>query len=393
MFDLRGPQPLIAGSGLEGDDPEWSPDGRRLVFRSPSEPHKGHSLFVVDVGSNSVSRLTSNESDDVHHVALRWLAGNDRLMYSVVRIEELEGECGGFPHAQVQRSNVPHAQLHIADVGSGESMQLPYSGFVLGSGRHGDLDFSPDGRYLFAVSYPSYWLGQTQGSCPYESQDIPRFHIYDLNASTQQALVVIESHGYGGLWSPDSRHLAHYRSEPQSDGSLDSAPTIRDMRVGSEWTLEPPVAPDEEAWLSFDRWSPDGSRLLLRHYRRGSRSYYSDIELVAVPETERLIRLDFPREEGSSLTFGSFSADGLQVLRTQRSFYSEDIGTLYINDIGHDGALLGTFNTFAATEPSSTTRIYLDSSGAYDEYFDMTSVWTPEGIFAASYFYWQPYTH
>ena len=220
-----------------------------------------------------------------------------------------------------------------------------------------------------------------------------RLHSYDLNASAQEATAIIDSDGYGGLWSPDSRYLAYRRSEPLSDGSLAYAPTVRDMRDASEWTLEPHDVLGEEASVSFERWSPDGSRILLRHRPTDSWSYYSDIGLVAVPESERLIPLDSPQQERRLLTFGGFSSDGLQILRIQKGFYSDNIGTLYINDIGHDGSLLGSFDTFAATPPSAATSIYLDDSRDYDEYFDMTAIWTPEGIFAASHFYLQPYTH
>ena len=394
VFDLRGPQPLrIAGPDLVGHDPEWSPDGRRLVFRAPSKPNKGHSLFVVDVRTNSISRLTMNDSDEVHHVVLRWLTGNSRLMYSVMRIEELEGECAGFPHAQIQRSHVPHAQLHILDAEKGESIRLPYPGYVLGSWSHEDLDFSDDGRYLFAHSYPSYWLGQTQGSCPYWSEDASQSHIYDLNASARQALVVTEVRGYGPSWSPDNKRLAYYRGDSSVDGSLNYALTIRNMQDQSEWTLAPTVGADEETSISFRRWSPDGSRILVHSRPQNSWNYYGEIEFVAIPETERLIRLELSREERSDLTLGPFSPDGLQLLRSQTSIYSDDIGTFYINDINRDGRLLSAFDTFAATEPSAAALVLLGDARDYDEYFDMILEWAPEGIFAASYSYRLPYVH
>ena len=393
VFDLRGAQPLrILGSSFVGQDPEWSPDGRRLVFRAPHEPRKGHSLYVVDVERRDVARLTSNESDDVHHVVARWLSGGVRLMYSVMRIDELEGHCA-FSHAQVQRSRIPHAQLHIADVRDGDSIQLPYSGFVLGSWRHEDLDFSPDGGYLATASYPGYELALLQGGCPYWPQGTPQLHVYDLSASVHKELTIAESHGDGGLWSPDSRHFAYYRRTSPGDGSIDDALTIRDMRDGTEWTLEPPDAPDGEVRVSFSRWSPDGSRLLVHYRPTDVLGYYGDIALVAVPETERLFRLDLAREPRSSLTFGGFSPDGLQLMRTQRGIYSDDIGTLYINDLDRDGSVLGSFNTFAATDPGTAARLYIGDARDLDQYFDMISEWTPRGIFVASYSYWLPYVH
>ena len=400
VFDLRGPQPRrITGSGLVAHDPEWSPDGRRLVFRAPSEPHQGHSLFVVDVDLDGVSRLTINESDDVHHVVSRWLADSDRLLYSVMRIEELEGECEAWPNVHVPRARVPHVQMHVVDIEDGYSVRLPYTGYVFGSWDHKDLDFSPDGSYLVAEVHPSYSLEHWPVHCPYVPEGLPRLHMFDLTASTQQALMVAETLGYGGRWSPDSTYLAYRRGEPQRGASINSALTIRDMRDGSEWTLEPPDAPSRRGWVSFDRWSPDGSRILLRDYRAftGQLRRFSglsdngNIELVAIPGSERFVEVNLPQEERGSLTFGSFTSDGLQILRAQEDFFSDDIGTMYVNDIAYDGALLGVFRTFAATEPSSTTQIHLDSSYQYDEFFRMNSQWTLEGIFAASYFYWVPY--
>ena len=400
VFDLRGPQPRrITGSGLVAHDPEWSPDGRRLVFRAPSEPHQGHSLFVVDVDLDGVSRLTINESDDVHHVVSRWLADSDSLLYSVMRIEELEGECEAWPNVHVPRARVPHVQMHVVDIEDGYSVRLPYTGYVFGSWDHKDLDFSPDGSYLVAEVHPSYSLEHWPVHCPYVPEGLPRLHMFDLTASTQQALMVAETLGYGGRWSPDSTYLAHRRGEPQRGASIYSALTIRDMRDGSEWTLEPPDAPSRRGWVSFDRWSPDGSRILLRDYRAftGQLRRFSglsdngNIELVAIPGSERFVEVNLPQEERGSLTFGSFTSDGLQILRAQEDFFSDDIGTMYVNDIAYDGALLGVFRTFAATEPSSTTQIHLDSSYQYDEFFRMNSQWTLEGIFAASYFYWVPY--
>lgn len=400
VFDLRGPQPRrITGSGLVGHDPEWSPDGRRLVFRAPSEPHQGHSLFVVDVVLNGVSRLTINESDDLHHVVSGWLTDSDRLLYSVKRIEDLEGECEAWPNVHVPRAHVPHVQMHVVDIEDGYSLRLPYTGYVLGSWYQEELNFSPDGRYLAALSHPSYSLEYWPVHCPYVPEGLPRLHMFDLTASTQQALMVAETLGYGGRWSPDSTYLAYRRGEPQRGASINSALTIRDMRDGSEWTLEPPDAPSRRGWVSFDRWSPDGSRILLRDYRAFTGqlrrtwglSDNGNIELVAIPGSERFVEVNLPQEERGSLTFGSFTSDGLQILRAQEDFFSDDIGTMYVNDIAYDGALLGVFRTFAATEPSSTTQIHLDSSYQYDEFFSMNSQWTLEGIFAASYFYWVQY--
>jgi len=75
------PATLPLGNLVAPRHPRWSPDGSAIVFQAvdDNDPDEDRELFVIDVGTNAITRLTNNAVDDE---APDWASdGTDRILF------------------------------------------------------------------------------------------------------------------------------------------------------------------------------------------------------------------------------------------------------------------------------------------------------------------------
>ena len=81
--------PALGGSGrrvaAQGNDPSWSPDGRRLVYRVAGSDRSG--LSIVDIETRTISVLTTGSA---HDNSPSWSPKGDRIVFTSNRDGDFE---------------------------------------------------------------------------------------------------------------------------------------------------------------------------------------------------------------------------------------------------------------------------------------------------------------
>ena len=111
-------------------DPQWSPDGRRIVFRriDPYRARKGYALFVVNVDGSGERRLTPWALRAGDHPD--WSPDGRRILF----------------RANVEGPRTISSNLYtIRPDGSGLTQLTHARG---GTVQHLSAGFSPDGRWI-----------------------------------------------------------------------------------------------------------------------------------------------------------------------------------------------------------------------------------------------------
>ena len=398
VYDISGPRPRAAsGASLSGYDPTWSPDSSYLAFRAQAGRHAGHSLYALEIESGDVAQITDNQSNEHHHIAQQWLPTGNRLLYTVQSIAELKaGGCGGLSPSQEQPSGVPHIAAHIVHVESRRSAQLKFDGFIVDGGYESGFDLSPDGDHLAFPSGSGYVFYDRRGPCRYRSEDPVKLNVFDVSASEPQAVATEAMHSTGWGWSPNGRYLAYDRNTviDAVDRTVEEDHLILDTETDTVWQIDAESLFDVEVNLADVEWSDDSERRLYLAYD------WSGPALVVTPVIARvaaqeLLPLELKTDIRSSLRTAGFSPDGLQVLiedwgaendwwgSLRSNSLSSKAGLLYLNDVASDGALVGVYDLYAATEVAAPVLSNPPRSRHTTSWFRSRVEWTVRGIFAA----------
>ena len=208
------------GNGGEWDDeqPRWSPDGRRVAFKS----NRGgsYNLYVMDADGRNVARLTEH-------------AGNDHDPTYLP-----DGLSMVFSSDRDRGANRNDLYRLWFDDGRIERLTNQFEGYAIMP------SVSPDGNWVAFV-------GQT---FPY--RDGWAFQVHVLELATKMTWPFdATAPGCWPNWSPDGQSIAHVftGAEPSS------------IQVVSSFGTSPtPVAGESSSrWHYYPDWSPDGRRLAL----------------------------------------------------------------------------------------------------------------------------------
>lgn len=203
----------------EGDwndeQPRWSPDGRRIAFKSSRGG--SYNLYLMDSDGSNVVRLTNHGAND-HDPS--WLPDGESLVFSSERDR-------GPGRLDLYR-------LWLAD-GSVERLTTFFNGYA----------------FMPSVSPDGGWVAFVATTFPSDGGYSNQVHVLELATKLTWPF---DTTGVGCWpnWSPDGQSIAHV--------SLNSEPSR--IQVVSSFGTEPqPVAGDPVRWHYYPDWSPD-SRLL-----------------------------------------------------------------------------------------------------------------------------------
>jgi TolB protein len=209
--------PIGAGGDWDDEQPRWSPDGRRVAFKS--NRHGSYNLYVMNADGSNAVRLMSHGAND-HDPT--WLPDGQSLVFS----SERDRGSG--------RNDLYRYWFHD---GSVERLTTYFEGYAIMP------TVSPDGNWVAFV-------GQT---FPY--QDGWAFQVHVLELATKQTWPFdMTGPGCWPNWSPDGGSIAHVWTgvEPSS------------IQVVSSFGESPQPIPGEAArWHYYPDWSPDGRQLAL----------------------------------------------------------------------------------------------------------------------------------
>ncbi|HET6179061.1 MAG TPA: protein kinase [Candidatus Sulfotelmatobacter sp.] len=255
----------IAGSTIPGGhifNPQWSPDGKRLVFEIGTD-HEGSSLWEVSRDGKRLRRLLAGWSTPPSETFANWTPDGRYLLFQSER-QGIRGmwairEEGSFlrhvSHEPVQLVSGPsttfgpvpstdgkklfvdltHPGSELVRYDSASHAFMPYLSGVVAMG----IDYSPDGKRITYVSYPerTLWRSNLDGS-------------YRLQL-TFPPLQVIQPR-----WSPDGSRIAFQAQEP---GKLFHVYVVS----ADGGSPEQPVPSDRST--DDPNWSSDGGSLLFGH--------------------------------------------------------------------------------------------------------------------------------
>lgn len=207
--------PLTRDGDWNDEQARWSPDGRRIAFKS--DRSGSFNLYVMDADGRNVIRLTDHAGND-HDPS--WLPDGQSLVFASDRDR-------GPGRYDLYR-------LWIAD-GAVERLTMFFNGYAFMP------SVSPDGN----------WVAFVATTFPMDGGFVNQVHVLELSSRLTWPFDVTAA-GCWPNWSPDGRSIAHVSliTEPSS------------IQVVSSFGDAPQPVPGEPArWYYYPDWSPD-NRLL-----------------------------------------------------------------------------------------------------------------------------------
>lgn len=199
----------------DDENPRWSPDGTRILFRSNRSG--SFNLYLMDADGRNVTRVTGHAGNDREPA---WLPDGQSIVF------------GSDRDRGVGRSDL--YRLWLAD-GAVERLTNFFEGYAFMPNA------SPDGN----------WLAFVATTFPMDGGYVNQVHVMEL-ATRQTWPFDTTAAGCWPNWSPDGQTIAHV--------SVIREPSA--IHTVSSFGTEPqPLAGEPGRWHYYPDWSPD-NRLL-----------------------------------------------------------------------------------------------------------------------------------
>lgn len=206
---------LTPSGDWNDEQPRWSPDGRRLAFKS--DRGGSYNLFVMDADGGNVRRLTNHRGID-HDPT--WLPDGESLVFTSDR-DRGPGRWDLY-------------RLWLAD-GRVDRLTNFFTGYAFMP------SVSPDGN----------WVAFVATTFPFDGGYTNQVHVLEI-ATLSTWPFDMTGPGCWPSWSPDGRSIAHVH--------LATDPSK--IQIVSSFGDSPePIVGDPSQWHYYPDWSPD-SRLL-----------------------------------------------------------------------------------------------------------------------------------
>jgi Tol biopolymer transport system component len=210
---------VVTNDPFGAEDPDWSPDGAAIAYQAVGKGDAGWDIFVVDLGSGRIRRLT-REMGDASDAS--WSPDGTRILYTVGRGND--------------------TILRVVDVSSGVVMQLTSRGDSAAEGS-----WSPDGTTI------AYSLDAVGGEVAGPDDGRHGIWLMDPDGSGRRELVTGDAASFRPLYSPDGTRIAYFVQD--DDGCCDTY--LVEVATGMSTKIA--------EGLLFPTWLDDGSLVGVTH--------------------------------------------------------------------------------------------------------------------------------
>lgn len=205
---------LTGANAWDDEQPRWSPDGRRIAFKSNRNGTTNYDLYVMDADGQNLVRITDHPAHDFDPA---WLPDGESLVFSSARDSRADLYRVWLSDLRVDR---------LTDHFAGRAI-MP--------------TVSPNGAW---VAFTAQTLPQAGGWT---------YQIHVLELTTNMTWAFDESGpACWPSWSPDGQSIAHVL--------LAREPTVV-QTLSSFGTSPQPLVGDPTRWHYYPDWSPDGQLL------------------------------------------------------------------------------------------------------------------------------------
>jgi Tol biopolymer transport system component len=237
-------QTRLTDNAADDMSPDWSPDGKRLVFVSDRDdpnpvkcfPHCNYEIYTMNADGSGQTRLTDTSAAE-HHPA--WSPAGEEPA-RIAFVSERDG------NQEIYVIAVPDG----TDADGGNSLRLTDN-----PAEDMRPSWSPDGSQIV-----------------FNSMRDGNWELYVMNAdgSAQQRLTDSEAWEFFPTWSPDGEEIAFFACDPQCRPNRQDIYAMNPDGTDVRRLTDSPSTVDEDP-----AWSPDGDKIVFQSDRDGNFEIYT----------------------------------------------------------------------------------------------------------------------
>ena len=250
-------------------NPEWSPDGTKIVFDASALSDIGsccsRNVYVMDADGANLQRLTNTPSSSQgEDFQATWAPDGKWLAFTSTRSE------GPHDPDNPTSNSSDDREIYRMNADSTNEQQLTAT-----SSRNSDEQpsISPDGTKIAFASNQhntAFGVGPDQLDIYVMDADGTNVQRLTTDAAPNSPTLNLESRSQNPAWSPDGSRVA-YESTRSGNSEI--------WVMNSDGTGEPVNVSNHESWDSDPAWSPDDTQITFTSRRAGQ----DDIWAVDAP--------------------------------------------------------------------------------------------------------------